>query len=180
MPRFEAPLVRAGMAIAVLLTFASAAWGQTAPLSPELTPIDFIVGSWIGDQGHAERNQARGTFRIEPAAGGKALLRQDHTQVRSPKGTPLQTFDQIMMIYPENGHLHADYFDGTHAIHYQDAQIEPGRSVHFVTTASSSVPMFRLTYAQITADRISVKFEMMLPGQDEFRTIAEGTARKAK
>ena len=39
--------------------------------------------------------------------------------------------------------------------------------------------MFRLTYALLGPDRISVWSEMQLPGQTEFRTIAEGIARRA-
>lgn len=179
MTRFDARTFGIGMAGVALLSLAPAAQAQPDTLSPPLAPIGFLVGSWVSEQGHAEQDQqARSTFRIEPAAGGKALLRQDHTEVLTPAGTPLQTFDQVMLVYPESGQLHADYFDGTHAIHYQQAQIEPGRSVRFTTGTIPGAPTFRLTYAKIAAERLSVRFEMMPPGQGGFHTIAEGTVRR--
>ncbi len=164
----------------MMFTAASGAHGQTGPLSPTIASLAFLVGNWTSEEGHAERDEARGTFHIEAAAGGKALLRRDHTEVISGRGAPVQSVDQIMLIYPENGHLRGDYFDGTHVIHYQDAQFEPGRSVRFNTSTIAGAPAFRLTYALLSPDRLSVRFEMQPPGQGEFHTIAEGTARREK
>ncbi len=173
-------LALAAVAAGMMFTVASGGQGQTGPLSPTITPLAFLVGNWRSEQGHAERDEARGTFRIEAAAGGKALLRRDHTEVVSARGAPVQSVDQIMLIYPEGGHLRGDYFDGTHAIHYQDAQVEPGRSVRFTTSTIAGTPAFRLTYTLLTPERLSIRFELQPPGQGEFRTIAEGTAQKER
>jgi hypothetical protein len=84
-----------------------------------------------------------------------------------------------MMIYPENGHVHGDYFDGTHAIHYLDAVTTQRGTVVFVTATTPDMPAFRLTYTLTAPARISIRFEMRAPGTGSFHVIAEGTAHRA-
>ena len=145
-----------------------------------MQPLGFLVGHWTATDGAAEDGAiAQGVSNIEPAAGGTALLRRDRTELFSTDGKPRTSFEQVMLIYPEGGALHGDYFDGTHVIHYVSATIDPGKSVTFNTAATPGPPRFRLTYTAKGADGLTVKFEMAPPGSAEFRTIASGEARRS-
>ncbi len=163
----------------IVLAAASPAFAASPPLSAEMQPLSFLVGHWTATEGKAENDAiARGVSSIEPAAGGTALLRRDRTDLFSVDGTPRTSFEQVMLIYPEGGALHADYFDGSHVIHYVSATVDPGKSVTFNTAATPGPPRFRLTYAAGGANLITVKFEMAPPGSAEFRTIASGEAKR--
>lgn len=167
--------------VVAALALAPVAKAAEPPLSARLAPLGFLIGAWTGDEGHAESGQAaRGTFTIEPAAGGRALLRRDHTQVLGASGEVAQAIEQIMLVYPEGDHLRGDYFDGVHAIHYADAVVVPGESVRFATAKAPGAPAFRLTYGRLPRDRVSILFEMRAPGDTAYRTIAQGAAHREK
>ena len=164
---------------AILLMLASPTIAASPALSSDLQPLSFLIGHWTATKGEAENGVvAKGVSSIEPAAGGTALLRRDRTDLFSTDGKPRTSFEQVMLIYPEGGALHGDYFDGTHAIHYLSATVEPGKSVTFNTAATPGPPRFRLTYTAKGADRLAVKFEMAPPGSVEFQIIASGEAER--
>ena len=108
------------------------------------------------------------------------LLRRDHTDLFDASGKPAGAFDQIMMIYPEGGTLHADYSDGTHVIHYMSAEIRASQSVVFATAVQPGAPTFRLAYELSAPGRLSVSFSMAPPGSVEFRPVATGTLKRAR
>jgi hypothetical protein len=165
----------------MLLASTSTASAQTLTLKPELSGIAFLLGNWTSASGtvYDTNSTSRGTSHIAPAAGGAVVLREDHTDVLGTNGKPSQSFDQIMMVYPENGTLRADYSDGTHVIHYVSAEVVPGRSVTFTTALRSDAPSFRLSYDKTSPNTLSVRFEMAAPGQTTFHPIATGTLRKS-
>jgi hypothetical protein len=144
--------------------------------------ISFLVGNWGSGQGKVTDTggTSRGTSTITLEAGGAALLRRDHTELFGADGKPGGSFDQIMLIYPEGGTLHADYSDGDHLIHYTSASIVPGESVAFTSASLPGAPTFRLTYELKDGETLAVRFEMEPPGQTAFQPIASGTLRKAK
>ncbi len=158
-------------------SLASPAFAQSPPpLAPALAPIGFLVGAWVGDDGHVAETggTSGGTSMISPEVGGAALVRRDHTELRDAGGKPAGGFDQIMMIYPEGGTLHADYLDGQHIIHYTHAEIVPGHSVVFTSSAPTGAPRFRLTYEVTAPQVVAIDFAMAPPGQDAFQPIAVG------
>ncbi len=174
--------MRHAICIAVLALCAGASTSvcaAPASLSPTLQPLGFLVGHWTATDGKAENGAvAKGVSSIEPAAGGAALLRRDRTDLFGPDGKPRTSFEQVMLIYPEGGALHADYFDGDHVIHYVSATIDPGKSVVFDTAATPGPPRFRLTYTAQGPNGFNVKFEMAPPGAADFRVIASGDAKR--
>jgi hypothetical protein len=167
-------MFRYALAFSLAASFAASA--QT--LSPQIAPIGFLVGEWTGAGKSEGNNSDAGTSSIQPIVGGTALLRRDHNDVTDASGKPVESFDQIMAIYPEGGTLHADYLDGTHVIHYVGAAVQPGQSVQFDTAVTPNAPAFRLTYTKTSADTLAIKFEMMLPGKSTFRTVAEGAVKR--
>ncbi|MBD5657129.1 MAG: hypothetical protein IAI50_18415 [Candidatus Eremiobacteraeota bacterium] len=167
--------------IGLVLALTSSAMAQTTTLKPELSPIGFLVGSWDNGSGKVAEtgDTAKGTSSIEPAAGGSVLLRRDHTELFGADGKSRGSFDQIMMIYPEGGTLHADYADGDHVIHYDSATVVPGRSVTFTTATMPGAPTFSLKYEASTPDTLAIQFQMAPPGQTTFRPIATGKLHKS-
>lgn len=108
------------------------------------------------------------------------LLRKDHTDLFAASGKSTGGFDQIMMIYPQAGAIRADYSDGTHVIHYVRADIDPGRSVTFISAMQPDEPTFRLRYELTNPTTLSVSFEMAPPGSATFGPVATGTLHASK
>jgi hypothetical protein len=167
--------------VAVVLVCASNALAQAEPLNPSLAPVGFLVGRWTNGIGKVADTggSARGSSVITAEAGGAVLLRRDHTDLLDASGKPAGSFDQIMMIYPEGKTIHADYSDGQHVIHYTSAVVAPGRSVVFTSAAVVGAPVFKLSYALMSADELAVSFATAAPGQTEFHAIATGAFHRA-
>jgi hypothetical protein len=157
--------------------------GSTVRAAPELQPklaeIGFLVGDWSNGQGHVSDTGgvSTGASKVTIEAGGGVLLRRDHTNLFDRDGKPAGGFNQVMMIYPEAGTLHADYSDGAHIIHYVTAEVRPGRSVTFTSTIQPGAPVFRLAYELTAPDALIVTFGMIPPG-GAFQPIAVGTLRR--
>ena len=150
-------------------------------LGPDLAGVGFLVGHWKSDDGKVSDTggTSKGSSTISVEANGEALLRRDHTDLFDKTGKPAGGFDQIMLIYPEGGTLHADYSDGQHVIHYTRAIIVPGKSVTFMSTAQPSAPSFQLRYEVQSPDALALTFGMIPPGQTVVRPIAAGTLHKS-
>ncbi len=156
----------------------AAAPAQAQALSPPLAGLAFLVGDWSGTGKSENDTTDKGTSSIRPVVGGNAMLRQDHNDVTDKAGKPVESFDQIMLIYPDGGTLHADYLDGAHTIHYVTADVQPGRSVRFETAPAAKAPAFRLTYAKSSADGLDITFEMQPPGAPAWIAVAKGTVTR--
>lgn len=158
----------------LLLACATPVGAQT-PSSP-LEGVSFLVGKWNAGKGVVADTggTSTGHSTITVEANGTALLRRDHTDLFDRGGKASGGFDQIMLIYPEDGTLHADYSDGSHVIHYDKAEIEAGRSVTFTSRERTGQPVFRLSYYLAASDRLTVAFAMQPPGGTAFQPIANG------
>jgi hypothetical protein len=164
--------------LALLLT--SPAFAAAPTLKAELKPLGFTVGRWSGDAGKVENGvKTKGSFVLQPAVDGATLLSRGHTELFSADGRSIGAFDQLLLIYPERGDLHADYFDDGHVIHYISADIDPGKSVTFNTAKTPGMPRFRLTYTLRAPSILNIKFEMQPPGSADFQTIASGDAKRS-
>ena len=185
----ESPTTKAGgdlrrhilLSVGFSIALIAGATAQSASLKPALSGISFLVGTWTGGTGKVADTggTSRGSSTITAEVGGSVLIRRDHTDLFGADGKPSGSFEQVMMIYPEGGTLHADYSDGEHIIHYTSAAVVPGRSVVFTTAASAGAPSFRLRYEKADAQTLAIRFEMAPPGQTDFHAIATGTLRKS-
>lgn len=148
-------------------------------LSPTMAPLGFLVGDWEATGGRVVNvASSRGHFSFEPVIEGKALLRRDHNDFVMIKGRD-PSYDQIMLIYPEDGLIRGDWFDGTHVIHYKAVSIKPGRSVRFESLPRKGTPSYRLTYV-MGSDGVNVSFERSDAGSRSFKPIAVGTAARSE
>lgn len=167
--------------IAIALALAGvAASVEAQTLKPELAGLSFLVGKWSSGKGVVAETggSSAGSSNFKVEANGAVLLRQDRTELFDKAGKPTGAFDQVMMIYSENGALHGDYSDGTHIIHYVDADVSQGKSVAFSSTKNAGAPVFRLTYTLTAPDTLSVSFGIIPPGGTAFAPIATGTLRR--
>ena len=136
--------------------------GAEAPgPGPQLAGLAFLVGDWQVGQGLIANTGGKATGRssITLEAGGNVILRRDHTDLFSAAGQPTGSFEQIMMIYPEGGMIHADYSDGKHVVHYVGTDIVAGHAVTFTTMARPDAATFRLRYELAGPKSLMVAFE---------------------
>jgi len=168
--------------IAMALGVAFSASAGTPPLKADLAGIGFLVGRWESGSGRVADSggTSRGSSVVTVEANGAALLRRDHTDLFDARAKPSGGFDQVMLIYAENGTIHADYSDGQRVIHYTSATVVAGESVTFSSTPQAGTPAFKLTYELHAPDTLSVTFGMTPPGQSGFQPIASGTLKRHK
>jgi hypothetical protein len=144
-----------------------------APLSGPTAPLAFMVGDWQA-AGDSQGAGAGGVSAIHPDLGGRVLVRRDHVLTKAGGA-----FDILMMVYPDQSGLRAEFVDTEgHTIHYA-ATAGPGDKVTFVSPGSARAPGFRLTYAAAGADRLHIRFEIAPPGGD-YKTYSEGDVVRRK
>jgi len=162
--------------ILAVLIWAPPHAASATQLQPDLAGLSFLIGSWNSGQGKVAETggTSQGTSLFTAEAGGAVLLRKDHVELFDKTGKPAGTFDILMTIYAEQGAIHADYFDGTHIIHYTSASIAPGKSVTFRTSPTIQAPAFHLSY-ELANNTLTISFAMAPPGQNSFHPIATGT-----
>ncbi len=142
------------------------------------TPVGFLVGNWKGG-GNAEGQPGAGTTKFAFDLGHQVLVRRDRSDYPATPGHPAQTYEAMMVIYPDamTKHLRADYFDdGGHVIHYTLATPGKANEAQFLSDAGPG-PAFRLTY-DLQKESLAIKFEMQPPGAATYQTIAIGAAEK--
>lgn len=145
---------------------------QAQTLPSQITSIAFLIGAWSGTSRVDGDLKDRSTISVQLIAGGNALLLRNHDDVTDSQGKLQQSYDQVMLVYPEGGTVHAEFVDGAHTVHYRQAQIEPGRSVQFFLSANAKgTPAFRLTYTMTSVKTLSMKIETA--EARAFRTISE-------
>jgi len=169
----------AALILALAALIAAPAANANPALQPKLAEIGFLVGDWSNGQGRVSETggTATGASMITIEAGGGVLLRRDHTNLFDRAGKPAGGFNQVMIIYPEAGTLHADYSDGAHIIHYVTAEVRPGHAVTFTSSVQPGRPVYRLAYELTAPDALIVTFGLIPPGGD-FQPIAVGTLRR--
>jgi hypothetical protein len=141
----------------------------------------FLLGAWTAE-GAGRPGQAKGEFTFALELQGKVLARRNRSEVHSGPDRPAAVHDDLMIVYPaEKGQpLRAVYFDSEgHVILYALHPSEDRRSLTFLSEPSSTMPRFRLTYAQRGEDQVAVAFAIAPPGQpDAFKAYLEGSARR--
>src|SRR5579863_9960404 len=97
-------------AAAAFLLLAIPALAATAP-KPALEPLAFLLGNWQSGDGKVADTggTSKGGSAMSLESDGAVILRRDHTETFDKAGKPAGSFHQTMMIYSDNGTIHADY-----------------------------------------------------------------------
>jgi hypothetical protein len=157
-------------------------WAQTAPSGTnQWSALSFLEGTWdakaTGNSGAAATGSY--TFRLE--LRDHILVRHgDLSQCKGPS-----TFDcdhgDLLYIYRDSSTqpLKAIYFDNEgHVIHYDVSTPSPTSAV-FLSDSSQPGPQFRLAY-ELKGGVMYGKFQLRMPGQQEWKSYLEWSGGKQK
>jgi hypothetical protein len=153
--------------------------GQTAGKPDPWADLRFLVGSWEAKAtGGKAQAQAAGTYSFRLELRDHVLAR--HSSYASCKGP--EDFNcehgDLLYIYPEGPGLRAIYFDNEgHVIHYAVTVARAGRA-ELLSDRSLPGPQFRLTYER-KGDQLAGKFEIRMPGQEDFSAYLEWVGGRA-
>ena len=138
----------------------------------------FLIGEWEA-RGGGEPGVGRGSFRFALELAGKVLIRTSRVEYEATPERPAFTHEDLAILYHEGERVCATYFDSEgHVIRYAVEATSDG-CVWLSETAPG--PRFRLTYRQLRADELSVRFEIATPDDpDRFATHVEGAARRRR
>ncbi len=141
--------------------------------------LSFLEGTWDAKAQGKDGVAAIGTYTFQLELGNHILAR--HSTSTSCKGPA--TFDcehgDLLYVYQDAPAqpLKAIYFDNEgHVLHY-DVTTPTPTSVIFLSESSQPGPQFRLVY-ELKGQVMSGKFQMRMPGQEEWKSYLEWSGAK--
>lgn len=138
----------------------------------------FLVGEWDA-RGGGEPGVGQGGFRFALELGEKVLIRTSRVDyATTPERSPF-THEDLVIIYREAERVRAMYFDSEgHVIRYA---VEVSADGCVWVSEPAPGPRFRLTYRRLSADELSVGFDIATSdAPDRFVTHVEGIARRRR
>ncbi len=170
-----------GLMAAATVLLSALTFSQQAVPTPNWDAWQFLIGEWVGEGG-GDPGQGGGGFTFSTDLQDRILVRRNYAAYPATKDRPAFRHDDLMVIYREpGGSTKADYYDNEgHIIRYDIAFANDSNSVVFTSLASDSEPRYRLTYARIQSNSVSITFEIAPPGHpDKFREYIKAAAKKA-
>ena len=169
--------------VVLLLGQVLAAPAEQTDTSVNGDSLKFLIGKWVGE-GTAETGQAgTGYCSFEPALQGRVLVRKNHSEYPATKDHPAISHDDLMIIYPDRAtqQLRAFYTDNEgNVIHYTVTASGDGKGAVFLGDAEAGARRYRLTYALVQPEHMTITFEMAPPGKpDQFQRLIEGKMRRS-
>lgn len=141
-------------------------------------PLRFLVGSWKAEAGGGRPGEAvGGSFSFAIELDEKVAVRRSRAEFtpRSPDAAGTVHQD-LMVIYPRKGGLHALYWDDEgHVVRYS-VRSEAG-TVILESEPGQPGPRYRLVYARRGADVVEIAFSIAPPGKG-FQPHVTGRARR--
>jgi hypothetical protein len=162
--------------VALLIALAITASAQIVPPKPDWSSWNWIIGTWDG-VAKGKPGAGTGSFSLLYSLDHAVLVRKSLSAYRSSKTTTKTHHEDFMVVYEENGHWRADYWDTErHVIHYG---ITMGEGVAtFVSDKVAGQPTFRLTYERMDKGALSVEFAIATPGSDQFKPYVSGICQR--
>lgn len=165
-----------------LLLVALPVAAQSTPSSP-INPwkaLSFLQGTWEAKATGGQGVSATGTYTFRSELGGHILARHS-TSEAGCKGSDNYDCDHhdLLYIYQDapGQSLKAIYFDNEgHVVHYNVSTPDATTAI-FLSDGSQPGPQFLLTY-QLKGAVMAGKFQMRLPGQQEWNSYLEWAGSK--
>ena len=170
---------RKALSLTAILLFSSAlAFSQND--KPNWDAWKMVIGDWTGT-GSGIPGDGSGGFSFKPDLQGSVLVRKSHSEYPASQGRPATVHDDLMVVYAEQDHARADYFDNEgHVIHYTPSFSPDGRTLSLVSEPAANTPTFRLTYVSTEPDVLKLNFEIAPPGPSAFKSYVAGVVHRTK
>jgi hypothetical protein len=171
--------------IIAALLFTSSLFAQTNTAhSSEADPLkalSFLEGTWEGKTGSGSAGaQVTGTYTFQRELRNHTLARHTNSigACKGPAAFDCEHSD-LLYVYQDAGgqSLKALFLDNEgHVIHYDVSTPSPTTAV-FLSNSSQPGPQFRLLY-ELKDQIMSGKFQMRMPGQEEWKSYLEWSGGK--
>jgi hypothetical protein len=153
---------------------------QTIPTETnQWTTLSFLKGTWDAKAAGSSGAAAAGSYTFRLELRGHIMARHgDLSQCKGPVDFDCSHGDLLYIYrdYPAQP-LKAIYFDNEgHVIHYEVSTPSP-TSATLLSDSSQPGPQFRLTY-ELKEQVMYGKFQMRMPGQQDWKTYLEWSGGK--
>jgi hypothetical protein len=169
--------MKSTLAILVLLS-SVVVFAQPAAPAVDWTNLTPLIGEWIADSS-GPADAVRGGFVLEPALGGRVLIRKNWAEYAKTKDRPASRHDDLMVFFKDGAATRADYYDNEgHVIRYAVTVQDPGTFV-FVSDPREGQPRFRLSQAIGSTGSMAIRFEVAPPNApSEFKPYITASAHR--
>ena len=171
--------------LGLLAFLAATAIAGSAPRpadTPGLSALKFLEGKWVGE-GSSEAGRGGGYATFEEDLQGKAIVRRNHAEYPASHDRAEYKHDDLMVIYidPSAKGVRAFYTDNEgHVIQYAVSVSADGNTVTFLADRDATAPQYRLTYARLAEDKMSIVLEARGANQEgQFQKVVEGRMQRA-
>lgn len=165
--------------IALLLSVGLSSTPDAGSQRDPLAAVSPLLGRWIAEP-DPKAPGVTGWTTFSRDLRDRVVVRKNHASYPAREGKPASEHDDLMVLFPEEGKLRAEYFDSEgHVIRYEVQAPGPDRLV-FLSEARPGAPRFRLTYAWPTAGTLALTFEIAPPGATEFRPYISARLRRGE
>jgi hypothetical protein len=140
-------------------------------------PFQALIGDWAGEGGGGP-GQGGGGFSYQFDLQRNVIVRKNYAEYPPQNGRPAFRHDDLMIVYLDDvsKRPRAIYFDTEgHTIRY--AVTVSGDSLVFESEPAEPGIHYRLTQTP-AGGRLSGKFESRAPGEAQYKTYIEFTARR--
>src|SRR5262249_48734369 len=155
------PMRRALLTLFVGVTVSASLSAQ----ADRFASLRFLLGDWTAIDTPAGET---GAFTFRTAVQDRVIVRTNQADYAATADRPASRYDDMLIVYSENGSLKADYFDSEgHVIRYAGVTNGANTAVVFTSEPNAREPRYRLTYRAGADGILNGSFEVAPPGSPE-------------